>query len=80
MEFAMEGDVPFFCDAATYRRTRARAALKGFMCAEFLCRAASRVMVSKEDDGFFIAAFAPLFLLEETRARVPFVRRFYTKG
>lgn len=46
-------DAPFFRDAATYRR--AWAALKGFTCAELLCRIASRVMVSKEDDRIFFS-------------------------
>jgi len=45
------GDAPFFRDAATYRR--ARTALKGFTCAELLCRIASRVMVSKEHEISF---------------------------
>jgi len=52
------GDAPFFRDAATYRR--ARAALKGFTCAELLCCIASRVMVSKEHEIFFCYAHVSL--------------------
>lgn len=52
MEFAMGVMHP--SSAMLPRTDAARAALKGFTHAELLCRIASRVMISKEYDRFFL--------------------------
>lgn len=56
---------------------RARLDLKGFTCAELLCRAASRVMVSVEDDRFLLVAPPRCSLHTLEDARVPYVPGFH---